>query len=193
MSDEDAFQSLIRCIRLGDDQAAAELIRRYEPLIRREIRIHLVDRQLRRIFDSLDICQAVWASFFVRSAAGQFDLDQPEQVLRLLTKMTRNKLASAARSEHRQRRDQRRIQDRPTNQLLEAADTEPTPSAIVASDELLNRCLHSLTEEEQQLAQLRAEGLSWQQIAERMGGAAQARRMQFSRAISRAKQTLGQE
>ena len=189
MSDEVAFQSLIRCVRLGDDQAAAELIRQYEPLIRREIRIHLVDRQLRRIFDSLDICQAVWASFFVRSAAGQYDLDQPEQVLRLLVNMTRNKLASAARAEHRQRRDQRRhrMNGQPTD-CMDAADTEPTPSAIVSSRELLDRCLHCLTDEERQLAQLRAEGHSWQEIADRLGGAAQARRMQLSRAINRAMQ-----
>ena len=32
------------------------------------------------------------ASFFGRAAAGQFDLDQPDQLLRLLVVMTRHKL-----------------------------------------------------------------------------------------------------
>ena len=45
-------------------------------------------------------------SFFVRAAAGQYELERPEQVVKLLVTMARNKLASAARREHRQRRDQ---------------------------------------------------------------------------------------
>jgi RNA polymerase sigma-70 factor (ECF subfamily) len=70
------------------------------------VRLHLEDRRLYRLFDSMDVCQSVLVSFFLRAAAGQYDLERPEQLVRLLITMTRNKLASAARQHHRQRRDQ---------------------------------------------------------------------------------------
>src|SRR3954468_23495881 len=110
MADEgiDTFAEFIRRIRAGDGQAAAEMVRRYEPLIRREVRLRTEDRRLERVFDSMDVCQSVLASFFVRTAAGQYDLDRPDQLAGLLILMARNKLAATARQQHRQRRDPRR-------------------------------------------------------------------------------------
>src|SRR5438132_7188286 len=109
MADEETFTDFLRRIRAGDEQAAEELVRQYEPLIRREVRLHLEDRRLSRLFDSMDVCQSVLASFFVRVASGQYDLERPEQLLKLLMAMARNKLASQARRQHRKLRDQRRI------------------------------------------------------------------------------------
>src|SRR5947208_3012046 len=109
MSDDGTFADFVRRIRAGDEQAAAELVRKYEPLIRREVRLQLEDRRLNRIFDSLDVCQSVLASFFLRTAAGQYDLEQPAQLVQLLVTMARNKLASEARRQNRQRRDHRRV------------------------------------------------------------------------------------
>ena len=73
-------------IRQGDEQAAEELVRRYEPEIRLEVRgwLRLRNPGLRRVFDSMDICQSVLASFFARAAVGDFDLDEPPQLIRLL-------------------------------------------------------------------------------------------------------------
>src|SRR6516165_1899580 len=68
MAEPATFQDLIRRIRAGDPEAAAELVRRYEPTIRRAVRVRLVDARLGALLDSLDVCQSVLASFFVRSA-----------------------------------------------------------------------------------------------------------------------------
>src|SRR5437016_2617937 len=78
MTEANAFQDLIRRVRAGDPEAATALVRRYEPAIRRIVRLRLRDRRLRRSFDSLDICQSVLHSFFARAALGQFDLHRPE-------------------------------------------------------------------------------------------------------------------
>jgi RNA polymerase sigma-70 factor (ECF subfamily) len=190
MSEQDTFVEFIRRIRAGDEQAAAEMVRRYEPLIRREIRLQLEDRRLARLFDSMDICQSVLKSFFCRTATGQYDLDTPEQLQRLLVTMARNKLASAARSQHRQRRDQRRV-SAGEEKLKGIAADDPTPSAVVASKELLERIRQAFNEEERQLADLRGEGLAWGAIADRLGGTAQARRMQLARAVERVARELG--
>src|SRR5260370_20538552 len=104
MTDLNAFRVFIRRIRAGDEQAALTLVREYEPFIRREVRLHLQDQRLCRLFDSMDVCQSVLASFFLRTAAAQYDLDSPEQLLKLLVSMARKKLAMAARRHHQQRR-----------------------------------------------------------------------------------------
>jgi hypothetical protein len=97
LPDGSLFRDLIRRVRNRDQEAAAELVRRYESAIRRVVRIHLRDARMRRVLDSMDICQSVLASFFVRTALGQYEVDSPEHLLGLLTSITRNKLANQAK------------------------------------------------------------------------------------------------
>ena len=77
MSNSTTFATFMRRIRSGDGSAAEELVRHYEPIIRREVRLRLEDRRLYRVFDSMDVCQSVLGSFFLRAAAGQYDLERP--------------------------------------------------------------------------------------------------------------------
>jgi RNA polymerase sigma-70 factor (ECF subfamily) len=191
MSEPNVFADLIQRVRSGDERAAEELVRRYEPLIRREVRLRLSDWRLARVFDSMDVCQSVLASFFVRTAAGQYDLNGPEQLLRLLVRMTRNKVASAARGQRRQRRDVRREAADGEEALEGVAADAPTPSRVVAGRELLERFRAGLRDEERALADLRAQGLGWEEIAARVGGTPQARRMQLARAAGRVARALG--
>jgi RNA polymerase sigma-70 factor (ECF subfamily) len=191
VSDQNPFTDFVGRIRAGDEQAALELVRRYEPLIRREVRLSLEDRRLARLFDSMDVCQSVLKSFFVRTAAGEYDLDTPEQLQRLLVAMARNKLASAASRQRRQRRDHRRVAAGGAEQLDTVAAAAPTPSEVAAGRELLERFRRALGDEERQLADLRGQGLAWADIAARLGGTAQARRMQLARAVERAARELG--
>lgn len=191
MLEPGGFHEFVQRIRAGDESAAVELVRRYEPLIRREVRLHLEDRRLCRVFDSMDICQSVFASFFVRTATGQYDLERPEQLIKLLVSMTRNKLASAARRQNRQRRDQRRTAAGADEALAQVAGATPTPSRIIGGQELWERFRQQLSTEERQLADLRTEGLAWADVAARLGGTAQARRMQLARAVERVARELG--
>jgi RNA polymerase sigma-70 factor (ECF subfamily) len=190
MPENDLFAELVRRIRRGDQQAAVELVRQYEPVIRAEVRFRLTDTRLNRLFDSMDICQSVLASFFVRAAAGQFDLDRPEQLLNILMTMARNKLASQARKQHRQRRDNRRV-DNTGLEKLDLAASETSPERVVEGQELYYALRGRLSDEERQLADLRGEGHNWQEIAARMGGTPEGRRKQLSRAANRVAQELG--
>jgi RNA polymerase sigma-70 factor (ECF subfamily) len=178
-------------IRAGDERAAAELVRQFEPLIRREVHYQLRDRRLYRLFDSMDICQSVLASFFVRTAAGQYDLDSREQLVKLLVQMARNKLASAARKQNRQRRDSRRVDPDGVDRIEAVSDRSPSPSDLIAGEELLERFRRSLSDEEQKIADLRGQGVGWVDIAARLGGTAEARRSQLARAIDRVSRELG--
>lgn len=185
MSENSDFLGLIQRVRAGDDQAATTLVRRYEPLIRREVRFRLEDQRLARVFDSMDVCQSVLASFFVRAAVGEYDLEAPQQLVGLLVKMARNKLASAARKATRQRRDHRRQAQGGDEALAGVIENDPSPSQQMAVQELLDQARQHLSPEELQLADLRAQGCSWDEIANELGGKAQARRMQLARAAKR--------
>src|SRR5262245_960432 len=101
---EEHFPELIARARAGEERAAAELVRRYEPEIRREVRFVLRDPFLRRTFDSMDVCQSVLASFFSRAALGEYDIDSPQDLKRLLIRMARNKAVDAVRRQRAGRR-----------------------------------------------------------------------------------------
>jgi RNA polymerase sigma-70 factor (ECF subfamily) len=189
MSDPSTFRELIGRVRAGDEQAAADLVRQYEPLIRREVRLRLEDQRLRRVFDSMDVCQSVLASFFVRATVGQYELQDPTQLVRLLVKIAQNKVAAAARHQHRQCRDHRRLAG--DAELAGVADSDSTPSEQVAVREVLERFRAGLSDEEKRLADLRAAGASWEEIVGQLGGTAAARRMQLARAVERVAQALG--
>src|SRR3954452_1670397 len=108
MAEDIPYADFLGRIRAGDEQAAAELVRRYESAVRIEIRMRLADSRLRRGLDTMDICQSVLGRFFLRVAAGQYDLERPEQLVRLLAAIARNKVAYQARRQQAQRRDLRR-------------------------------------------------------------------------------------
>jgi RNA polymerase sigma factor (sigma-70 family) len=185
MTEDSTFADFIRRIRAGDDQAARELVERYEPVIRREVRLRLRDPRLNCCFDWTDVCQSVLASFFVRAASGQYDLDQPDQLLRLLVAMTRHKLAKQRRRHRAQRRDYRRLDTGDSADLADHAVAVPSPSRLVVGRELLEALRRQLAPEERQLADLRAQGRGWAEIAALLGGTPQARRMQLTRALDR--------
>lgn len=191
MATDDEFHELIRRIRAGDDAAAQEIVARFEPLVRRELRLHMHNVRLRRVVDSVDVCQSVLASFFQRAVAGQYDLDKPEQLAALLSKMARNKLASAVRWQQQQRRDDRRTAADSDAARSLAVDPADNPLSIVIARELQQRMQTEFTKEERQIAEFRGEGLSWQDIAAKLGGTPNSRRMQLSRALERVAKILG--
>jgi len=191
MSDGNSFRELLRRVRAGDEAAAAALVRQYEPTIRRTIRARLGDAPLGRLVDSIDICQSVLANFFVRVSAGQFDLEEPQQLLKLLVTMARNRLFDLARRQQTRRRDQRRQHPEGDAALEGVADDAATPSRIVAGRELLQRVREHLSEEERFLLEQRAQGRGWDEIAATVGGRPDALRMKHHRSIDRVARELG--
>jgi hypothetical protein len=134
----------------------------------------------------MDISQSVLLSFFVRTAAGQYELEEPEQLLKLLVTMARNKLASAARHEHQKCRDRRRTTTSgAAGPLAHYLDPLSAPDEQIAARELLVRLRQALSDDERRLADLRSQGVAWTDIATQLGGTAQARRIQLARAIDR--------
>jgi RNA polymerase sigma-70 factor (ECF subfamily) len=166
--------------------AAAELVRLYEPEVRRAVRMSLTDPRMRRIFDSGDICQSVMANFFVHVMGGSFDLADQGQLVRLLVAMARNKLVDHARKP---------APWKETNAdpaaLDEMIGPEESPSHIVAQEELARALRAELSAEERRIGELRAAGVEWSEIAREVGGTADSTRKKLERAALRVCGRLG--
>jgi RNA polymerase sigma-70 factor (ECF subfamily) len=190
MADENIFSDFLRRVRSGDATAAEQLVRRYERAVRVAVRARLGDPALRQAFDSMDVCQSVMASFFVRAAAGQYDLHEPNHLVGLLVRMAQNKLAMRARHSRQQCRDSRRLVTDP--EVLAAVPDGPgDPARVAAGRELLDMVRERLGAEERAIAEMRAAGREWADVAAELGGTAEGRRKQFGRALDRIAAELG--
>jgi RNA polymerase sigma-70 factor (ECF subfamily) len=192
VADSDPFRELIRRVRDRDQAAARELVERYESVIRRVVRIHLRDARLRRVLDSTDVCQSVLASFFVRTALGQYELDSPEQLLGLLSAIARKKLTKQANWLCAQRRDLRR--DGPIGEdAYRLPGRANDPSEQVAAREILDKVRERLDDDERYLAEQRSLGRTWKDLADELNGTDAALRKKLTRALDRVMFELGLE
>jgi RNA polymerase sigma-70 factor (ECF subfamily) len=145
------------------------------------VRVRLADNRLRRLLDSVDVCQSVLASFFVRATLGRFTLGSPDDLLKLLATLVRHKLADRLRKELAARRDQRRRGG--AVEVVELVDPAPTPCRGLANRELLDEVRRRLSPDDRMLLGLREEGLGWGELAARVGGSAEALRKRLTRAL----------
>jgi RNA polymerase sigma-70 factor (ECF subfamily) len=187
-----AFLALMQRLRAGDATAAQELHAAYGDQLQRIVRVRLTQPALRRQFDSLDICQSVFADFFVRVALGQYDLQSPSELLKLLATMARHRLFHHARKQRSARRDVRRVEAAAVEDFA-LPEGEGTPSQIVAGRDMLQQCQERLTTEERSLVEHRRAGTSWDEIAAAVGKSPEAVRKQYERAITRISRELGFE
>jgi RNA polymerase sigma-70 factor (ECF subfamily) len=190
MPDREDFATFLRRIRAGDQQAATELYQRFGPIIRREVRLRLANTALRRLLDSMDVCQSVLASFFLRATADEYELNGPQDLIKLLAKMARNKFDFQARKHLARKRDVRQ-QSSTSVEEVNPVRRGPSPSQVIAAQELLGEVRQRLSDEERDLAERRAAGQEWVAIAAEVGGTPDGLRMRLARALDRVEQQLG--
>lgn len=185
MHEQEEFHSLMHRLRAGEPRAAEELVRRYEPEIRRLVRMQLTDPRLHRLLDSVDIVQSVLANFLLRTAEGEFDLNSPEDLQKLLRTMARNRLRDHARRQTAQRRDQGRTLAEAEEALKTLAAGDDSPSSILADREMLSEVRRRLSPDELAVAELRSGGHEWDEVAAQLGGTAEGLRKRWARAVQR--------
>lgn len=183
---EPTVRDLIRRVRQGDIRAAEILVQDYAEEIRAEVRLRLRDPQVRRVVDSVDICQSVLASFFLRVAVGQYDIESPKALLRLLLRMARSKVAEQYRRHYAARRDQRRtvsLDDVHDGEGPFAADSEP--QRTVTLRDTLEQLRDRLRPAERRVADLRGTGMTWNEVAAQLDETPEAVRKRLDRALAR--------
>lgn len=185
MNDLDSFHLWLERVLSGDQQAATELVRRFEPRLLLTIRNRLAQFRISRMVDPRDISQTVFGCFFSRAAASQLAIRSAEHLEALLGTMARNRVHDEARKYMACRRDCRIVHAFSQDQLHHLQASEPTPSKVVAGHELMEEIRRRFTEEERRLLEHRAQGLDWAAIAKAQGGQPEALRKKLNRAIHR--------
>jgi RNA polymerase sigma factor (sigma-70 family) len=182
------FDAALARLSAGDSSAAAELVRRFGPMVRVVIRTRLRDPRLQRHFDASDVLQSVFGSFFRRTADGEFVFDDESQLAALLASIAERKVAGKVRNLYRQRRDIRRDVDAGDSQVRRAA-TAVTPDRIAESQEILDLVSRRMDDETRAVLEARQDGLTWAEIGAAFEQSPHALRKRFERAIAKLVET----
>lgn len=164
---------LLTRIQSGEEEAARELLTRYEAEVRLVVRRQL-PRLLRSRFDSLDFLQSVWGSFFrrVRSGGGVGEFEDRRHLVAFLARAAKNKVIDEYRRAASRKQDMHREEplwsgeDARPRELEAAMDS---PSELAQAREEFGRLRDLLPEDRRTILELKAEGLSSRDIGERLG------------------------
>jgi RNA polymerase sigma-70 factor (ECF subfamily) len=174
---EDDFAFLVARARNGDEAATTQLLKQFEADVRMMVRVRL-PRALRAQFDSMDFVQAVWASVFAgskeNSDAGSA-FNDARQFRGFLAGVARNKVYEQHRRLTRTKkydlgREERlyvRKGERDVPRDVPAHD--PTPSENVQANDRYGQLVHGKSVQETRVVELRRQGLTFEEIAERVG------------------------
>lgn len=177
MTDDDAddrtegdIASFLARIQAGDDQAARELLVRYEPEVRLVVRRQL-PKLLRSRFDSVDFLQSVWGDFFQRVRTGPAEFEDARHLVAFLARAAKNKVIDEYRRAGSQKQDVHREEPiwNDSGRPRELPAVDDTPSQIAVAREAYDRLLDLVPEDRRQVLSLKAEGLSSREIGERLG------------------------
>ncbi len=174
MDDAD-FADLVSRARDGDEAALERLLQTFEEDVRMMVRVRL-PRALRSQFDSMDFVQSIWKSIFATPEGTEgLPLDNPRQFQGYLAGVARNKVLEEYRRRTRTRKyDISREEslyvrrgDREQPRAVVANDPTPSEEATVADQ--LDRLLAGRDPVEARVVELRRQGLTFDEIAERTG------------------------
>ena len=178
------FQHLLKLVRSGNPKAISKLLAEYEPFVRRAMRFRLARASLQSAADSVDVCQSVFGSLFIRLVAGEYELATEEDLNKLLYSIANNKFLALQRRELAKRRDRRLTVSLDTR--VEIADKrQVTPERLLSLMELMTKFESNLEPDEWQLYQLRKQGQSWHSIATQVNDDPIVLRKRLSRAVRR--------
>jgi RNA polymerase sigma-70 factor (ECF subfamily) len=161
-------RTLLERIRLGSQDAAAQLYLRYAQRLRDLARAQCSADLARRV-EVEDIVQSVFGSFFRGASQGYYDIPAGEELWKLFLVMALNKIRAKALYHRAAKRDVRRT--------LGGGWFEHSLESVASDDEsaravlrlTMEDVLQRLPERHRGVLELRAEGYEVAEIAERTG------------------------
>src|ERR1700756_2029879 len=107
LGDESDVHGFLARIQAGDEEAARDLLCRYEAEVRLVVRRQL-PRLLRSRFDSLDFLQSVWGSFFRRMRTAPTEFEDSRHLVAFLARAAKNKVIDEYRRAASRKQDMHR-------------------------------------------------------------------------------------
>jgi RNA polymerase sigma factor (sigma-70 family) len=158
----EAFAELLARARKGDNSAMTELIRQYEPEIRR-VAHNRLGPALRPYLDSMDVVQSVHRSLILNLRRQKFAISRLEELTALAVTFVVRKVC------RRWREIQREAQIVRLVQLLtaRASDTED-PVATAERNDRVQKLLDQVDDKDRHLLELHLQNQSTKEIATRL-------------------------
>lgn len=167
----EGLDGLFARARAGDQAAWRELFETCYPKVVRVIRRKLNGASaMRSLYDSTDFASDVWKSLAAKS--DRFDFQTVGALVAFLTQAAEQKLIDEQRRLHTQKRDiarERPITGMAGEAQADLASADPTPSQFAQAREVREWLLAGQDGEERQVIELRDQGYTNEEIAERTG------------------------
>jgi len=174
------LQQFLAVLRGGNREAVEKALCDLDPFLRRIIHLRLIDGRLRHVLDTADIFQSLLKDFMSQEHP---QVETSAGLCAYLAVAVRHKIQTRARKERRH-----------AGSLPE--DWEPVcperPAGRQVEDQDFSQAIRTrLSREKRLLFDLKLQGLTWTEIAGRVGGQADALRMRLSRAVATVLSELG--
>ncbi len=163
--------ALVELWRQGDQNAARAIVDRYVDRLVTLARRRLSQRLASRV-DPEDIVQSAFRSFFARAKEGRFVFAEQDDLCKLLVRITLHKTLRQVAFHKAAKRDpsaETEQGEHHQESLLALLDGEPTPEAEVAFLDQLEHFFSQLRPQERQILELRVQGHSNDEIAQKLG------------------------
>ncbi len=168
MSQDSSFDALLARLRLGDQDAAAEIFNRYVRRLVGLARSRLDALTLQKV-DPEEVANSALKSFFRGYAGGRYDLQGWDSLWDVLLVITLRKCGRRFEYYRAQRRSVLR-EARPArpDESWEAIARDPTPEEAAVLNETIDQLLRGLHERERPILVLALQGYSLPEISERI-------------------------
>jgi len=169
-----SWDRLIAGLRDGDQQVMAAFCQQYGDRLHRLAEKRLGGKLRRRVGPE-DVVQSAYRTFLRRAQGGEFQLEGSDSLWRLLCAITLKKLYQKARSNRRLKRSFDREVHPGTDSAddssaaFDPVDRQPRPDEEAAFADQFEQLIATLDEEERQVVEMKLEGCSNEEAAERMG------------------------
>jgi RNA polymerase sigma-70 factor (ECF subfamily) len=168
---DDASNDLVARWQAGDQQAADQLFRRYAGRLIALARSRLSAALSRRV-DAEDVVQSAYRSFFAGAQNGMYDPERGGTLWALLVAITLHKLQDQLERHTAKKRSIKLEQGFGTEDSLfgiqaHALAREPSPVEAVALVDQVEQVMRRLDSTQRQMLELRLQGHSLEEIAEK--------------------------
>jgi RNA polymerase sigma-70 factor (ECF subfamily) len=173
MTSGESFDNLMGRLRAGGDDAAAQVFQRFSARLVALARSRL-ERALQPKVDPEDVLQSVFKSFFVRHAAGEFELRGWDSLWTILTVIAVRKCANQAQHYRRARRSVLRevgptVPSGDESFTVESLSREPSPGEAAELTDTVEQVMRQLDERDREVFALSLQGETVPAISRRVG------------------------
>lgn len=164
--ESEPLEALLAKLSTGDDAAAEQVFRAYEPYLRMVVR-RMLPGNLRPKFDSVDVVQSVWADVLTGFREAGWQFADAAHLKAFLVRATRNRFIDRVRQN---RTAVERNEPLGPEHLDEAATADdPDPGEVLQADELWEKMLTLCAVNHRPILEMKRQGCSLAEIAARTG------------------------